>query len=853
MSATTTDPRARRPKEKKPFMRGARVRMPGPTAPAGRRVMAGVGALTAALVLAVLPIPPGGDTPASAAEQQSSAVTKTGKKGAYDDFSQLKVTVSQTKDLRGQAVKVSWTGATPATTEKAQNFMQLMQCWGDDPDAGPSREQCEFGATVTYTPGSTRMLQPTTDNDPAEGDYEGLPDEPMSSGKFVPFRPVSGAATTDAYDYTYFTGGDTNTLAWLPNDSEGSGEASFEVRTSVESPHLGCGARRDAAGAVQPCWLVAVPRGEHNPDGRAAQSSADPQAASPLSRTIWDQRLVFRLDFLPVGDNCAADMPERRTIGSELVTDAMTSWQSKLCVGGTHRFTFTQAGEESARSAITAPTDTSPGLAFTVDPVESDGDGAPVVHAPVAVSGLTIGFLWNYESGTDSHHVSRLRLNQRLLAKLLTESYVENVRMSIFGQPEPDTVAGNPVRIAADPEFLRLNPEITAGREAPNGLVVGLENSDTARLLWRYIIQNDDARAFLEGKPDPWGMHLNTSYEELDLTEEPFDYYPKSDATATPTQCEGVNYGSQDLVPYANDMHSAALKIRRGYSGLAFICNATTQFALSGTRPELNNAHEIGIADTASAERYLLDVAALPNADGTFVKPTTATMLKAVTQMPDSAVPGVKAPDPAKARGSAYPLTSVVYAAASTDQSADARTDYARVIRYAAGDGQTPGTAPGELPAGYAPLPQGLRTQALTAATALEKGVVAEGGTSADGGSSGEGDGGTTSGGGYGTGGTKPASSGSTGGATGASGSTGTSGASAASGASGAAAAGGTAAAVGATTATAGSGTTPSELLGAVRWVLLGVLVLGGAASLSGPLLLRLSTRRGGTEAAGVR
>ncbi|MGW1466803.1 hypothetical protein ACWCPT_20935 [Streptomyces sp. NPDC002308] len=821
---------------------------------ARRRVVAGLGALTAALVLAVLPVPPGGDTPASAAEQNGSAVTKTGRKGPYDDFSTLKVTVSQTKDLRGQAVKVSWTGGTPGTTEPARDFMQLMQCWGDDPDAGPSREQCEFGATSSASPGSTRALTPASDADPAEGDYADLPDEPLGGNKFVPFRPVSGATTTGAFDYTYFTDGDTNNIPWVANDSEGSGEAIFEVRTSVESPHLGCGARRNAEGAVQPCWLVAVPRGDHNPDGRLAESSSSPAAASALSQSIWDQRLTFRLDFLPVGDNCDPDKPERRTIGSELVTDAMTSWQSTLCTDGSHRFTFTQAGEETARSAVTAPTDTSPGLAFTVDPVEVDADSAPVVHAPVAISGLAIGFMWNYTDASTqvSHHASRLRLNQRLLAKLLTESYVENVQMATFGLPQPESVAGNPIRIASDPEFLRLNPEINAGREAPNGIVVGLDNSDTARMLWRYLIQDKDARSFLEGNPDPWGMHLNTSYKGIGLTEEPFDYYPKSDVTSTPTQCPGIEYGSQNLVPYANDMHSTALKIRRGYSGLAFTCNATTSPpGLTGTRPPLNSAHEIGIADTASADRYLLDVAALPNADGTFVKPTTATMLKAVAQMPDSAVPGVKTTDPAKARGSAYPLTSVVYAAASVDQAADARADYAKVIRYAVGDGQTPGTAPGQLPAGYAPLPKELHTQALAAATALEKGVVTEDGTSADGGSSDAGGNGATSGGGSGTSGMGSASSGSTGGSTRVSGSTG---ASEAPGAPETAAAGGGVAAAsgGTTTATTASGSTPSELLGAVRWVLLGVLVLGGAASLSGPVLLRLSTRRGRTEAAGA-
>ena len=39
-------------------------------------------------------------------------------------------------------------------------------------------------------------------------------------------------------------------------------------------------------------------------------------------------------------------------------------------------------------------------------------------------------------------------------------------------------------------------------------------------------------------------------------------------------------------------------------------------------------------------------------------------------------------------------------------------------------------------------------------------------------------------------------------------------------------------------------GLTPSTVLGIIRWVLLGVLITGGAAALSGPVLLRLSVRK---------
>ncbi|MCZ4516284.1 hypothetical protein O3Q52_50910, partial [Streptomyces sp. ActVer] len=39
-------------------------------------------------------------------------------------------------------------------------------------------------------------------------------------------------------------------------------------------------------------------------------------------------------------------------------------------------------------------------------------------------------------------------------------------------------------------------------------------------------------------------------------------------------------------------------------------------------------------------------------------------------------------------------------------------------------------------------------------------------------------------------------------------------------------------------------GTTPSEVLGLIRWVLLAVLIAGGVAALAGPVMLRLSSRR---------
>jgi len=181
----------------------------------------------------------------------------------------------------------------------------------------------------------------------------------------------------------------------------------------------------------------------------------------------------------------------------------------------------------------------------------------------------------------------------------------------------------------------------------------------------------------------------------------------------------------------------------------------------------------------------------------------------------------------------------VVYAAASLDQAKDARLDYAKVMRYAAGDGQTQGTAKGQLPYGYAPLPTALRTQAKQAADLLEKGLPdADEST------------GSTSGGGddvSGTGSGGSAAGGTDGGTTGATGtgSTGTSSAGADASATPRPSASPTETDPAKQNVAQSGGYTPAEVLGLVRWVLLGVLVAGGAAALAGPVMLRFSTRRG--------
>ncbi|MFE6284890.1 hypothetical protein [Streptomyces sp. NPDC057877] len=813
------------------------------------RVRGGVACLLAGLVVALLPLP-SATTTAQAAD--GSAVTVTGKKGEYDDFSDLKVTVHQTRELRSQGVRITWEGGepTPAGTFN-YNFLQIMQCWGDDPD-GPDREQCVLGGTGTGSvPGAfttsrgVNTDQDTYGNDPDETEYTG-------SRAFVPFQPVGGLpATTSERDPTYFGPLDTNEQVANRTFGNGRGEVTFEVQDGIEAPHLGCGTdTARAGGAPDPrrCWLVIVPRGVHEADGTDVTNPGDGRSphlsSSPLSTTNWAQRMVVPLDFQPVGEFCTAGQAELPMSGSELVTDAVTSWQPRLCSVADRAYAFTQRGEEEARNEVLSTSEETPVLGFTVDPV-AQAEGAPdIVHAPVAVSGLAIVFFVETPSGV----VQDMKLTPRLVAKMLTHSYTDDVSLA---EP-PEHVRGNPASILDDEEFKKVNPEFPeVDARQLRTLMVPLQSSDTTRLIWNWLQSDQEAKEFLAGQPDAWGTRINPHFEDLNLAENTtLADFPKVDPTTTPALANStppLTYGITDLDPYTSDLHDGAVRTRRGNN------NRTIQWApgdgqvpakLINDPPVSGRRAVMAIVDAVSAERYGLATAALRNADGTFVEPSADSLTAGAAALrPSSVDAAVLAPDPARAKGGAYPLTAVAYAAASTGQGAGTRKAYAEFIRYAAGPGQTTGVAAGELPPGYAPLPTALRTRAAQAADALERGTSDE--PPGPGGSGGS-DGGAGGGGSAGLGAAGGATAGGTGGGAAGGGTGGDGGPGADPSASGPAAADADASASpeAQQKVAEASGFTPKDVLGIIRWILLVVLFIGGAAGLSGPVMLRFAHRR---------
>ncbi|MGB9136827.1 MAG: hypothetical protein WCB73_06295 [Pseudonocardiaceae bacterium] len=662
-----------------------------------------------------------------------SAVTVSGR----GDFANLKVTVSQTKNLINQTVRVSWTGGTPTpSTGFTLNFLQIMQCWGDDP-AGPDRTQCQFGGLTAL--GSATTVGPfVLSRQIEDGDPEETLKQPAGSSSqvYVPFWAVgtdkpTGSGTGNTNDF--FDSQVTNEIPVARTHGDGTGEEFFEVETVRQAAGLGCGEPVVTSGSTtgRSCWLVIVPRGNKEVNGSiltGANGQASYLETSPLSQSNWDQRIVVPLGFQPVGQACPIGAPERSLLGHELAIEAVSSWQPALCAGGGALFSYTQLPDDVARSQAQDAR-----LALVTNPIPPDQVRAdhPLVYAPVGLSGLTFAFNIDHQVFDNNAPAADLALNgQRftsmkltplLVAKLLTQSY----RYSLV--PYEDALKNNPIGLLSDPEFLDLNPEYkgftSVEQSVPDALVL-LNGGDVTSLLWSWVIADPDARAFLAGNPDKFGMVVNPSNKNLPL---PTSTFPRNDQGCTTSKDDSGNPATTcnlDVHPYANDMHDAARSASRGDS-LArqntFDTTLHQQVSTKIARQFIGFQGLLAVVDAATAARYDLPTAQLLNAAGNYVAPTPESLLAGEAAMKPSAVAGVLASAPRASDPAAYPLTALSYAVtAPATLDAAAGKDYAAFLRYAAGPGQQQGLDPGQLPLGMVPLPDPLKAQTIAAATTIE-------------------------------------------------------------------------------------------------------------------------------------
>lgn len=753
-----------------------------------------------------------------------SAVTRNGE----GSFAAVQVTVCQTTQLVNQVVTVQWSGGEPTVPVNnagrfQRHFLQIMQCWGDD-STGPRPEQCQWGGLSPDTARggvyvNGRQVYATGLVDPQETHHP----PPGGDRVWVPFESVTGVTLLDGKVNELYDANTTNQVTFARTRPDGTGVEFFEMQTGREAPGLGCGEAL-SGGRARGCWLVVVPRSDVEVDervltgnGTAPTDSQSFLQSTPLSASNWQHRIVFPLDFSPLGSVCTLGSAERPTLGDEMITEAVTRWQPGLCRETGLVYSFGQVSDELARTDLQSD---EPSLGFITRPLPPDARPAAgkMVYAPVAISGLAISLNIDQQSldtapaevqRGNGQRINELKLTPRVVAKLLTQSYRAATNA-------PETIAGNPLFMDKDPDFLADNPQFKdlALNFGLKNLLAPVGSADVYDLLWTWVAGDQEARDFLDGKADPWGAVVNPNYRGLAVPR--FDL-PKSDLACQPATEDRGPLCPADNLPSTLDMHEGTRAASRGdWLIRADWDPGADPPVYKKSAPQPAGARALlAVSDTATATRYSLPTAQLLNAAGNFVAPSTQSLLAGVAAAKGSGVPGVVEPDPRAPGPDVYPLTAITYAAtAPSALDPSGRRAYAAFLRYAAGPGQHPGLELGDLPPGYVPLTAAMRLQTRAAATAIANATSPPTGGGPTAGPGSGGAGGPVPGGGTG------APNGGTGG-------------------SGATTPPGTAAPPAAApptalepTAPAGTQqTTPDLSVGAIRYVLPGILIVGGVCA----------------------
>lgn len=714
---------------------------------------------------------------ASANADRTSATPASQVSFMYADFKTLQVKVSQTQDIGHQGITVTWTGGLPTTqvgTIQA-NYLQMMECYGDA-TTGPTPDQCEYGSPgllptaasnggISERTGSlcTAGAVPSTDpaKTPRSLDGTGPPDgcdtlEPGDSVPShlapcpactqtqytIPFTPVADP-THPNYNpgTTYYSEFNTDEVQEAVTADDGTGQQQFETLTGTQAPGLGCGLA-EADGSPRGCWLVIVPRGTYEPNGyKIVPGNTNSFInTSPLAASNWAQRIQIHLGFAPVGSFCPPGTLERQTFGTQLITRAMQSWQIALNQAAkcAKVYGYTAVTETQNTLNLTAGGDS--GLAFTTIPIGSEATrsgGSPpatlpkILYAPVAVAALGFGFNIDFHTG---YITTPVKLTPLLLAKALTQSYQEDLPdfYPNAGKTGPSWAQGNPLNISEDSQFHTLNPEVPLDSVGPIAPLLSEDHSAVNQQLWQWLQADPTATAWLGGTKDATdnNMAVDPDYQALNLGTPPaLDSYPRAytgilDLTSL-NPPEGIKR-SLDLLPYTDNFDSAGSAVLTAnnpdlgtWSPIARAPDGSLGWwQKTGVEP-IQQIFMWAAVDTPDSAAYGLIPAQLcDNSGSTCVSPSTTSVAAAVSAAtPDSS--GLLHVDPAHPGTGGYPLTYVIYAAVATNQSAAALTDYADLISYAAGTGQTAGATPGDLPPGYLPLPSSLASQAQNVVTQL--------------------------------------------------------------------------------------------------------------------------------------
>ncbi|HEY2505947.1 MAG TPA: hypothetical protein VGI58_05490 [Streptosporangiaceae bacterium] len=469
-----------------------------------------------------------------------------------------------------------------------------------------------------------------------------------------------------------------------------------------------------------------------NPGFGALQDSLAVQGYLWWSASNWRNRIQVPLTFAQPSNICSLESTSAplQIFGSYYLLGATQQWAPHFCLNKKlFALTHVIQPEPEAQSEVEQR---SIDAAFEAEP-PSSAFTSPIVQAPTAVSGFAIVF---DIVTADGQQLTSLHLDARLLAKLLTESYPEDTDTQADPADRNRTTGQmNPLDIAFDPEFQALNPGIptsiaTQALASSATLLVQSAGSSAMWALTSYINADPEARAWLNGQPDPWGMVVNVNYKgiQLPVSQWPLldTYVPKAFYTASP--CFST---VQNPPPWLNQVASPidslstlSLDMQFDVSDSVVSCSGGTVPAPVPFGPESPGATFIlGLTSLSDADEFGLPVASLESQGGstldtqfttgagrTFVAPTDASLRSAVAMMqPDTGAGSWDLPYSALRTGAAgkeaYPGTLLISTdVPTTGLKKSVAQDYGEFLSFAAGPGQRAGNGNGEVPAGYLPM-----------------------------------------------------------------------------------------------------------------------------------------------------
>ncbi|WP_426245797.1 hypothetical protein [Nocardioides sp. LHG3406-4] len=712
-----------------------------------------LGLLALAPLLVVSP-----DGPSAAAEPDGPAYSQTkhltrtfltsGEELVVDERD-VTVSADRTTDLRGrERINISWTGAHPTGGRAAspygeQGLLQeypvvILQCRGVDDPALPPEQQLSPSTCWTSTRQQRSQLVDESSAAWRHDLYATEADRAAKSG-LVPVPEACNDVESFSTHITPFVAADGTVspsctaetmapeaavgAAFPPaemaayTDVAGNGSVKFEVRSAVENESLGCSDQVRCSVVVIPIQGLSCAdddrecrkSGRFEPGASNFANDGVDASVSPSlwwAESNWRNRFSIPVTFGLAPDACDVldDRPPTGFYGSELMAQAALQWSPAYCLRK-DRFKF-QHNKMSDEAAF-ALMENGGGAAALVSGVHKQRGEDPVAYAPTAVTGFTIAYV--VDRPDNAGEVTDLKLTPRLLAKLLTQSYVGSER----GAGHPG-MSANPASINLDPEFQALNPGLDlVPREAAATLLSLSESSDVVETLTGYLAQDKDAAAFVAGKADPWGMVVNPSYKKITL---PRAEWPLLDSYVPPSnqECYQQNpspYFTQLAAPVTS-MRKVAEAVLDAWPNVQTKCDRSTTSdpwrVGRADRQGVGARFMLGVVSLGDARRFGLREAALATSKGAFVSPTQAALAKAVSVARPPKKDGqpftLDVADVVKSR-SGYPGTMVVYTAARTSGLDEA--DAGRVadfIKIATSEGQQPGSGNGELPEGYLPL-----------------------------------------------------------------------------------------------------------------------------------------------------